>query len=210
VDSEQPDNEQRFWSIALSAGSMALCASGLMAMIWCGAAMASCLITCPRDRLKKLWSAHYLQWSLTGVFLIALGAYYLWTIKIGARATVFGTTNIQNVFFILYELFGFSGLGPGRLAIRTEGLGAFGSFLPLLVAHGLLVTVVVGAGTQRLWGTHDRTALLKVALNFLGAAVFLLMVGYRAGFRVLGRHFAPVLSICVLVSGLGCAALWQR
>src|SRR5438046_1643270 len=185
VDSEMEVREQQGWSVALSIGSAILCASGLMAMIWWAAAMAGAAMVCPPVRFKKLCSANRWQWSLTGAALIALGCYYLWTMTIGARATVLGTTNAKNAFFILYELLGFAGLGPGRLAIRAEGLHAFRPFLPLLVLQGLLATAVLGTGLRHLWGRHDRKALLKVALSLVGAAAFLRAVGRIAGVRVL-------------------------
>jgi hypothetical protein len=207
----KPDTDrqgERRWVWALSVGTMALCASGLLAMIWCGAALAAAALICERIKLKRLCSEYCLPGMVAGVFLLVLGLYYLWTVKIGARATILGTTDSRNVLFIFHELLGFNGAGPGRSEIRAGGLKAFESYLSALLIQGVLTVVVLGAGARQLVSTHRARSILAVALFLSAVGVFLLGVGHVAGFRILGRHCAPLLVPLLFVSALGVASLW--
>ncbi len=207
----KPDTErqgERCWVWALSVGTMVLCASGLLAMIWCGAALAAATLIGDRIKLKRLCSEYWLPGMVAGVFLFALGLYYLWTVKIGARATMLGSTDLKNVIFIFHELLGFYGTGPGRSEIRAGGVAAFGPYLAALLIQGVLTVLVLGAGARRLVSTHRARSIVAVTLFLLASGVFLLGVGRVAGFRILGRHCAPLLVPVLFVSALGVASLW--
>ena len=96
------------WILILCAGTVFLAASGMLAMLWEGAYLAAALLSTSFQRLHSIFTRMRVCWLLTILLLLTIGCYYLWTLSEGARATAIAPTNIGNLFFILYELFGFS------------------------------------------------------------------------------------------------------
>jgi hypothetical protein len=204
-----PERERR-WAICLAVGAVALAASGMLAQLWLGAGLGAALLTFGGARLRELWARHRGLWLMMAAGLLAMGCFYLWTLSVGARATDVGTSDPRNLLFISYELTGFSGLGPGRLAIRSEGLRAFMPYLPALAVYGALVAALLWFGWLRLLSMASRRTLICVAVCLAGVTAFLMVVGAAIRFRVLGRHFAPVAVIALFLLGLGLSALWER
>jgi hypothetical protein len=190
--------------------SLLLSASNMLAMLWLGAYLGATMLSAPKDRLQGLARSFWPWWLGTGLLLFLLGLYYLWTLSLGARATTVGITDAKNLFFILYELFGFSGLGPGRLSIRTGGLGAFRPWLPGLAIYGGMLLVVLAAGCRSIAASTSRRTRLCWILAFALVLGFILAVGVAVRFRVLGRHCAPLLPLVLFVLGSGIAALLKR
>lgn len=206
---DEPSRE-RLWVAGLCVVSLLLSASNMLAMLWLGAYLGAAMLSAPKDRLKRLARSYWPWWMGTGLLLFLLGLYYLWTLSVGARATTVGITDAKNLFFILYELFGFSGLGPGRLSIRTGGLGAFWPWLPGLAIYGGMLLVVLAAGCRSIAASTSRRKRLCWILAFALVLGFILAVGVTVRFRVLGRHCAPLLPLVLFVLGSGIAALLKR
>jgi hypothetical protein len=198
------------WIIALCIGTLILAASGMLAMLWLGAYLMASLVSAGKARLYQLGREHARLLVPTALLLLCMGFYYLWTVSIGARATDVGTTDIKNLMFILFELFGFSGLGPGRLEIRTGGFRTFLPWLPYLTVYSLvLLPLLVSGVKQTIASTSWRTRLAWV-LCFTLVAGFIAAVGATVRFRVLGRHFTPLLPIILFILASGAASLLQR
>ena len=206
---DEPARE-RFWVAGLCAGSLLLSASGMLAMLWTGAYLGAALLSMTKGRLHGLARSYWPWWVSTGLLLFMLGLYYLWTLSLGARATTAGITDARNFFFILYELFGFSGLGPGRNAIRASQWTVFLPWLPGLAIYGGVLLVVLAAGCRSITASTSRRTLLCWALPFAFVLGFILAVGVAVRFRVLGRHCAPLLPLVLFVLGSGIAALLKR
>ncbi len=185
-----------------------LSGSSLLGMIWAGAALIAFPLVVPRERLLQILCHKKLWFALTIAALSILGSYYLWTLKVGARATAAVTAGWGNVLFIPYELLGFTGLGPGRLELRTTGLAAMNSFALPLGLFLVLAAIVLMAGLRNL--PQNRRRSLSILLLCAAPALFILAVGVVTHFRVLGRHFAPLLAPILLLLTLGCASLWNR
>ena len=209
LNQDEPSRE-RLWVAGLCGGAWLLSASGMLAMLWTGAYLGAAMLSMTKGRLLKLARSYWPWWLGTGLLLFALGLFYLWTLSLGARATTAGITDAKNFFFILYELFGFSGLGPGRLSIRTGGLEAFRPWLPGLAIYGGVLLVVLAAGWRSIAASTSRRTLLCWALAFALVLGFILAVGIEVRFRVLGRHCAPLWPLVLFVLGSGIAALLKR
>jgi len=206
---DEPSRE-RLWVAGLCVGSLLLSASGMLAMLWLGAYLGAAMLSAPKDRLQRLARSYRPWWVSTGLLLFMLGLYYLWTLSIGARAARLGSADPRNVLFIAYELLGFSGLGPGRDAMRAGQWRVFLPWLPGLAIYGLVLLVVLAAGCRSLVATISRRTLLCWILAFALVLGFILAVGVAVRFRVLGRHCTPLLPLILFVLGSGVAALWQR
>ncbi|MFZ0829044.1 MAG: hypothetical protein WAO02_16645 [Verrucomicrobiia bacterium] len=209
LNQDKPSRE-RLWVAGSCVASVLLAGSSMLAMLWLGAYLGAAMLSAPKDRLRALLKTYWPWWAGTSLLLFLLGLYYLWTLRQGARATTAGITDAKNLFFIVYELFGFSGWGPGRLTIRTGGLEAFRPWLPGLAIYSATLLVVLTAGCRSVTASFSRRTLLWWILAVALVFGFILAVGVAVRFRVLGRHCAPLLPLVLFVLGSGLAALLKR
>ena len=199
---------EHWWVMAFFLGVILLCGSSLLGMVWAGAAFLSLPFLFPRKRLLELGRSYRLACLACFVFLVALGLYYLWSLRIGARATI-GKTDVRNVIFIGYELFGFGGLGPGRLEIRSDGWNAIRPFLVPLGLYGAAVFSLCFIGARQMFRTNQPGTILRLATVMAAPALVLVASGCILHFRLLERHFTPLLPALLFVLGLGLAAGWS-
>lgn len=202
--------QERRWVWTLATGCLVLAASGMLAMLWLGGGLAAALFANPRPRVKELLVRYWPAASVTGIGLLAIGGYYLWTLTLGARATVIASTDLKSILFTVYEMIGMSGLGPGRLAIREDGLVAFKPYWAGLLLYGVLFAILWGMGWRRLLAISPKRVLLWAAIGGLSVLVFLILVGVTSRFRVLGRHCMPLLPVMVFPLGVGLALAWEK
>ena len=200
---------ERLWVIIFCLGSLLLAASGMLAMLWLAAYWGGAILSAPKKYLQRLAGDYWACWAPTLALLFALGLFYLWTLSIGARATKAGTTDVKNVFFIFYELLGFTGLGPGRLEIRNGGFSAFRHWLPWLAIYGMILLLVLVRGCQQIIMTVSRRTWISWLIAFVLVMGFILAVGVVVQFRVLGRHCTPMLPLILFVQGIGLAS-WLK
>ena len=194
-------------------GTLALCGSSLTGVIftfWFGLAFLVILIH------QHVWHSIFISKQnlvslmVTSIGLCGLGIYYFWTLTQGARASGAGKTELLSIGFCLYELLGFSGLGPDRLSLREHGLTSLKPFfLPLT---SLVISLTVFGTSSALYFTKSsrvhRAEIFIFAVALCGA-LSMLAVGYIANFRVLGRHLMPILPFVLLLASLGLAHLWE-
>jgi hypothetical protein len=202
--------ERESWSMAaFCLGLIVLSGSNLLGQLWAGAAIASSLFVFGWKRTKLIAGKNLLLCVLTSVILIGIGIYYLWTLQSGSRATSVGKTDAKNFFYIAYELFGFNGLGPGRLDIRDNGLRAFRPYAIWLAGYAIFLSPVFFAGVRDITRSIPKRVWGFALLFFGGTAAFLSMVGISSQFRILGRHFSPLLVFVICLLGFGIAKLWS-
>ena len=190
-------------------GLVVLCGSSLLGMLWGTAALAAMAVLLSLRVAVGLARRYWYLWLGAGALLLVFAGYYLWTLSLGARASGSATTNLGSVCFVAYELLGFAGLGPGRLELRTGGLAALRPHLIWLALYGLAIATLIGAAVlQELRARNYRHLVL--ALCCCVPPAFILTVGCVAHFRVLGRHFAPIVPVLLLLLASGLAWLWSR
>jgi hypothetical protein len=191
-------------------GVIALSGSSMLGMIWAGAACLSVIFILPRQRLGELAWVHRICGMISCLILLALGGYYLWTLKLGARASDVGQTDARNLGFIAYELLGFSGLGPGRLEIRDAGLRAFLPFAIPLTVYAVIVLDLLICGGRRIAHNQPRKLLIALCVVWALPVLMILGAGRVEHFRVLGRHFTPMLPVVILILWTGLSERWTR
>ncbi len=190
-------------------GLVVLSGCSLIGMIWAGAALLAMPAILSWTRFLNLVKQQAAWWLVAGSLLLFLGCYYLWTLTIGARASGVATTTLDSTLFVGYELLGFSGLGPGRLALRSTGSAALWPYLVGLAIYAIPIALLLGAALWQLL-KHRHRKHLVLALCCVVPSVFLLAVGWVTHFRVLGRHFTPFLPVLLFLFTLGGSALWSR
>ena len=70
--------------------------------------------------------------------------------------------------------------------------------------------MVLAAGARCLLRRHGRRSIVVALLCLSAAALFLLITGRVAGFRILGRHCAPLFPSLLLLLGWGLMTLWEQ
>lgn len=156
------------------------------------------LIVCISGGEFKAPSAKLTLASAAGLYSFAVFAGFVLG-QDGARASGSAETSVLTLGFSVYELAGFLGLGPGRNSLRLADVSSFipywGWFAP---AIGGIVLMAGQVMKERAAGAFPSRAVVFLLTGFV-ASVVVVATGYYGGFRVLGRHFAPLLPILVLI-----------
>lgn len=194
-------------------GSITLCGSSLTGMVftfWFGLTFAAMLIS------QNAWSTCFrskqnlIVLALTSIGLCGLGIFYFWTLTQGARASGVGKTDLLSIGFCLYELLGFTGMGPARLSLREHGITSLRPFLFQLTAQATTLTLFgyLSFIAFRKNPGDERKNFLIFGAAFCGA-ITMLATGHFAHFRVLGRHLMPVMPFILFLAG-GCMTAIQK
>jgi hypothetical protein len=195
-------------------GAVILCASSLLGVVhslFFGLLLLTGLIM--NRQLKEFFSTHVV-WviiAVTGLIMAGMGAYYFWTLTLGAKASPVGQTSIATLIFAIYELLGFSGFGPGRLGLREGGPRSLTPYIAFLIL-GLIPYLLAG-----LWFAKNRLQVPRskripaLAIGFFLAAAFVTVaaVGLLGHFRVVGRHFMPIAPFFFIFLGLAWSKMWD-
>jgi hypothetical protein len=99
--------------------------------------------------------------------------------------------------FGFYELLGMLGLGPSRNELRIAPCSILSS-LPILVPAFVCFTGAWTTGVIFWRKTISGRTALAVACATLLPVIILITIGYAMNFRVLGRHFSPIIPAILL------------
>jgi hypothetical protein len=150
------------------------------------------------------------------LLLAALGLYDLHTLSRGAGGTKIWNVGGVNAAFAGYELFGFLGLGPGRLEIREAARSGVPALITLFKPFGAglgamaLLTVLLFLPITR---GIDRERRLLIGLTALYAALssaLLLIAACIAGFPFWGRHLAFALPAWTILTAWAATRLNEK
>jgi hypothetical protein len=196
-------------------GAVVLCGASLIGVIYTFFfGLAFSLLCLANGGLSGLLrSKHFwLVAVVTGVPLAILGIYYAWTLQVGAKASAVGQTNLFSLGFVVYELLGFSGLGPGRADLRENPVAALREYaIPLgiagLVWFFFLVMVLRALLHNRPY--FDKRWLL-LGGTILACGVTIVALGVVGEFRIVGRHLMPLYPFLLLLLAICASTIWQR
>jgi hypothetical protein len=192
-----------------------LCASSILGAFCAAFIFAAVFVSLPPRKWLALFKSAPVAALVSGVVLIALVAYYDWTRSTNARPTDVGATNAQTAVFVFYELLGFTGLGPGRIELRAQGIRALTPHLPQLLLFAAAAGFLVWQGFRELCARIGARRVLLLTTLTVIPLLLILAVGVAIRFRVLGRHLTPLAPVFVtlLVFGAVRAARgprWQK
>lgn len=209
-----PTLETIFRDVAVfCAGAAVLCASSLLGVVHTAilGMLFLIMLTYSRPPISLLRSGRlWVVLVTTMVFMAVLGGYYVWTLGLGAKASMVGRTSLATIGFSLYELLGYSGFGPGRLQLREAGPST------LIPYAGWLLLPCLPYGAVFLWlltkkqgGGAPRIPVVLVGGFVLLAFAGISAVGFLGHFRVLGRHLMPLAPFLILTLGTCYAGMWR-
>lgn len=178
-----------------------LCGSSLLGVFPLMAAFGICGVWWGLHRVRPpmrvLWS-----WMAVAFSCLPWGAYYAYTLLRGSGGASVWHPGWKNMVFSVYELLGFAGLGPGRIALREMAqVGDFAemwSYLPGIFLLALVYAVAFGAVIRY---RGSRKALLCLPVSGVLALSFLLLVTAAgiAHWPFWGRHLAPLLPLFLIL-----------
>ncbi len=186
-----------------------LCLTSLTGVVWALGFAAAFMVMAFRQFGGRRFRRALLWWIFP---FSGLGAYYLYTLFLGARAVSISSSWIVNACASMYELSGLAGMGPSRLELRMcmtpdalwnmNGLGA-----------GMISGAILLAGSACgiiLWNKRAERPLVPalLVLILLPGAVFLYGTEMM-DFRFSGRHCAPLLPVLCLAWSLVASWDWS-
>jgi hypothetical protein len=203
------------WCFVLS--GVLLCATSLLGVIPFFAALVVGIAVLVNRGIRPARAA-WIPLVLAVPPLLLLGRYYLSALHRGAGASRVWPVNASNVAFAFYELLGFTGLGPGRVALRGAAAGGHGGgimanlapYLPAMIALFILYCVISVGYLHYLRNKKQALYLLVpsgvVVISFVGLAI----LAAAAHFPFWGRHLAPVFPAIVLIAAVSLSSIGFR
>ncbi len=128
----------------------------------------------------------------------------------GARPTVLHETSVLTVLFSFYADVGLLGVGPGILDMRANSVAALLPFVPIVAFSTIVFGLVAIAGFLEVRSMlGNRTMGLLIGCVFL-PVLFIVALGFMLHWRVLARHFIPLVSLFSLLYAFGLEWWWRR
>jgi hypothetical protein len=196
------------WFQIFCLGVVGLCATSLIAVPWAVGAILAVSYWLGIGEIRKLLLRFRYSSCATAVALLLIAVYYVWTLYSGAPASAVGKTNPGSLVFIVYELTGLVGLGPGRLQLREAGPVAFYHFIPILSVGVLGIGALFCAAARVIVRKADRQRLIFFFLAVAFPFFLVLLAGVLGHVRMLGRHLTPLLPFVLLVLAIGLKSLF--
>lgn len=183
----------------LSCGAVLTGGASLLGMPFVGIALLVGLFAAYKNRINGC--GYYLPLVSAVVIIAGLSFYYFLRLLGGSGATLNTSGTALNLIFCAYELFGFAGIGPGRVDLRSDAISALLHFKwPLCLATLLLIPgMAITLLRERQRPTLNQLTIWAMYVGI--PLIFILLVGVFRDFRVLGRHLTPLLPCLLLALG---------
>jgi hypothetical protein len=179
------------------------CGTSILAAAWGAFFLVAFLACIPRATWFQWFRATRWTTAVCAVALAALAAYYAWTLTLHTKPTTVGTTTMQTMVFVFYELLGAAGLGPGRNDLRATGASVLKPFAAPILLYAAVVGWVIWCGAKEIARRFEIKRVLLVAALALIPFLALCAIGISTRFRVLGRHATPLLPLLWVVLAFG-------
>lgn len=197
--------------LTLGAGLIVVAGSSALGMPWAVAALVAVLLKLFKG-IRGVNGANQLGYVLVilvGLTLIIV--YDFWSFTRGGEASDAAGTSVESVIFGIYEILGFAGLGPGRLDLRSQGASSLLPYAGQLAVLAVAFTVAfLMAGRNWVSSPERRKLVVRLLLSVFLVSIVMFLIGILAGFRLLGRHFTPVVPLVMVAVGCTVFILFKR
>ncbi len=202
-----------FFTSILVLGSILLFGASMLGVFW---VLSACIYI-------AYFHYQHLNWRylIQGKFIVLiciffistslLTLYYLNSLLQGGGASKLSTTSVTTLLFDAYELLGLSGIGPGRIALRDNGIDSLSHYWIWLLPATFIIWATLANGCQeaiRLLGSRGR--ILFVGVLGLMPLVIIIFSGFAMHWRVLGRHMIAEIPILNLLFAFGLAKFFEK
>ncbi|MBM4149550.1 MAG: hypothetical protein FJ224_10985 [Lentisphaerae bacterium] len=202
------------WPWCFTVAGCTLCALHMLGAVEFGAV----IVVAAGIAVRRKWRPTPHSWrilSLSVPVLLILGAYYLWTLTRGYGGAKLWDPGVANIAFSLYELTGFSGLGPPRADLREwMADGSFRSRLgPAMLLGPTLLAAIYSMIAVRALTALRRLSTETLAILWAAAASIsiLAVAAAVAKWPFWGRHLGAALPFLTTGMALVLHELkWQK
>ena len=195
------------WAWWFTMAALSLCATSMIAAPWAACAFCAAWYVWGRSFPIHFLRRFPVAFATLVLGMGGIGVYYVWSLRFGDVPSL-GGTGIANAAFAVYDLFGFAGLGPSRLVMRIQLLGAFkGYYLPLALYGLTWATALIYALAKRPKGISWRKTIFYAITS--SAVVIVLLAGYFHQVRVLPRYLTPALPLILSLGSYMAVVLWN-
>ncbi len=198
----------RAWAACLSVGAWIVCSASMLGAVPTLFVYVALAWVVWRRRWAVECGAAWVL-AAANAALGVLGAYYAWTLRQGSGGAKLWDVGAANVAMVVYEFFGFLGLGPARETLREAARGGSSAltaaFSPYLVGLVVLAVCYLLLLTTQLRGVlREREAAIRLSTGasvfvLAGSVVGLFALAALARWPFWGRHLAPVFAFWVLL-----------
>jgi hypothetical protein len=189
-------------------GLILLSGGSALGIPWAGMACVTAFLFARKRQLHpKCYVPIAFIIGITSLLLAGILVYDFWTVLGGAKASSAVPINGTNLLFVVYELLGFAGLGPGRLQLReTPSIITFTPYILPLTALALALGATIFYLPR-----PERSVWRTLLLYSLPSLIFVVVLSAIAHFRLLGRHVIPLAPVLFVLLGYAAAAYsrWQ-
>ncbi len=144
------------------------------------------------------------KWSNIGLYtlvpLLLIGYYYIKTLQNGAGG-VKRIPGFSNLLFVIYEFFGFLGLGPSRNELREIKLNFNLSEFALVLLFAIILAFIfayVIFNIKKIKSTEKINIKVAIIIFLLGLVLFYVLAKF-AKFQFWGRHLSFLLPFLLLI-----------
>lgn len=204
-EQENPDGKEIWFLVA---GVLWISSVSMLAVIWAFFAVLALCVAKPLSFSLRMARQFPLQSTVLVAGLALLGGYYAWSIRIGTGTTP-GRTGIATLADIVYEFFGFAGLGPSRNALREIRLDGLLPYLPAIAIFAAVWLLCI-----LFFAAHRDLRLGKPGWKFYGTMLvpfpLLLVIADLHNTKLLARHVMPAFPLLIAAMSWILASLWSR
>lgn len=179
-----------WWQCLFALSLILLSGTHLLGVPWMASGLLAAFILSPVQKAQSIRGPLLIAGGTVAI-LTVLGGYYLWTLLQGAGPTPAGSGVLLNIAFSAYELMGFLGVGPDKVAVRESGPSALLPFIPYVLLYGLPVILVSTYGLAQFVRSASHRAIVATLALLAVPTLFVVGLGIFQDFRFLARHLLP-------------------
>jgi len=209
-------SKQRPSSFAITAlciGAVISSGATVIGIAWAGSVFLFIVIywlAIRKGSLSELVNRNHLTLAIAVVCITALLAHAIRMFALGKLPALLGGDNILTLLLSFYTNLGLLGVGPGMLDMRANGVGALVPFAPIIAFSAIMFGLVAIGGLLEIRTILGVRTLGLLIVCILLPVLFIFALGVVVHWRVLPRHFIPLVSLFSLLYAFGFAWWWWR
>jgi hypothetical protein len=203
LESHHDDNRAQIAFRVFAISAFFVSASSPLATIWVFCSFLAIWWRFGTGSMRNFLLSSALTSFLAIAGLGAVGLYNLYVWQRGVGVTRFGHNLGTALPYAVYELFGFSGMGPSRLALREDIRALIPFALPLAIFVLGWALVLFTARKKQSRGKSESHLHPLLVLSYLVCPIIaVLIIGWAQHARILPRYFTPVFAMIVWLSAV--------
>lgn len=199
----------------IGCAALVLSGSSLWGLVWSAGFVAALVwlwISAPDHPMSASNKPPIRLLSAFLVIFIALIAYYAWTWPLADSGYFRAELSFLSLGYIAYDFLGFAGYGPGKLQLRSSGLGSVVRYIPaLLPLAAIIATLAVFTVSKVRTHLLRQRDIVAWTLALVIPSILILIRLFVGSYRGLPQHFLPAFPAVVLaLAAILCAAFTQK